>query len=87
MKDLEEMLLLFRFGLHHSVCLGLELYAPAWPDINLSLLGPFPDCHVWLTQSAATQMGVHPSLESPAVSGYIIAEPCWARRTALCSCH
>lgn len=49
--------------------------------------GPFLDCHVWLTQSAATRMGVHPSLESPAVSSYIIAEPCWARRTALCACH
>lgn len=32
-------------------------------------------------------VGVHPSLESPAVSGYIIAEPCWARRTALSACH
>lgn len=32
-------------------------------------------------------VGVHPSLESPAVSGYIIAEPCWACRTALWGCH
>lgn len=32
-------------------------------------------------------MGVHPSLESPAVSGYIIAKPCWARQSALCACH
>lgn len=63
------------------------LCASAWPDNTLSLPRPFLDCHVWLTQSAATRMGVHPSLESPAVSGYIIAEPCWARRTALCACH
>ena len=50
--------------------------------------GPFLDYHVWLTQSAATRMrGVLPSLDSPAVRGYIIAEPCWACRTALCACH
>lgn len=79
--------LLFWFWLHHSVRLLLGLYASAWPDNTLSLPRPFLDCHVWLTQSAATRMGVHPSLESPAVSGYIIAEPCWARRTALCACH
>lgn len=79
--------LLFWFGLHHSAHLLLGLYASAWPDNTLSLPRPFLDCHVWLTQSAATRMGVHPSLESPAVSGYIIAEPCWARRTALCACH
>lgn len=82
-KELEETLsretLFFGFGLHHLVrmpLLGL-----------LSLPRPFLDCHVWLTQSAATRMGVHPSLESPAVSGYIIAEPCWAGRMALCACH
>lgn len=86
-KDLEEMLALFWFGLHHSVRLFWGLYASAWPDNTLSLPRPFLDCHVWLTQSAATRMGVHPSLESPAVSGYIIAEPCWARWTALCACH
>jgi len=79
--------LLFWLGLHHSVCLLLGLRASAWPDNTPFLPRPFLDYNVWLTQSAATRMGVHPSLESSAVSGYIIAEPCWARRTALCACH
>lgn len=65
------MQLLFRLYLGHTVALPR----------------PFLDCHVGLTQSAATWMGVHPSLESPAVSSYIIAEPCWVRQTALCACH
>ena len=80
--------LLFWYGLRQSVHLVLRLLCSAWPDNTLSLPRPFLDCHVWLTQSAATQMGVHPpSLENPAVRGYIIAQPCWARRTALCACH
>lgn len=34
-----------------------ECMCPAWPDNTLSLPRPFLDCHVWLTQSAATLMG------------------------------
>lgn len=51
----------------------------AWSDNTLSLPGPFS----WLsrlvdTKCCHTDGGVRPSLESPAVSSYIIAEPCWA---------
>lgn len=69
----------------HYSCISVFVFGlctSAWPDNTLSPPGPFLDCHVWLTQSAATRMGVHPSLESPAVRGYIIAEPCWACWTA-----
>lgn len=58
------------------------------PNNTLFPPRPFLNCHVWLTQSAATQMGgfTHP-LKSPAVSSYIIAEPCRVCRTALWACH
>lgn len=40
---------------------GIEAIMPL-PGLIIPFLhqGPFLDCHVWLTQSAATQMGVHP---------------------------
>lgn len=77
------MELLVWFELHHSVHVLL-----AWmSDNSLSLSLDF---HVWLTQSAATLMeaGVFtPPLKGPAVSSYIIAEPCLARWMALSACH
>lgn len=67
------------------------MFPPAWPDNTFSFTQG-----LFLTVTSGwhkvllphTNGGFTPSLyESPAVSGYIIAEPCWARRTALCACH